>query len=245
MSNQTENTQESTQTTTQEEVKPLFSGTDSQGKERLFTDVEDVQKSWQSSQNFIKDTVNEKQNLEAKVAELEAQLNQSVKLEEALARLQTKEESPVTTTQTSNTSEATPQLDEEQLAQKILSMMESKQSATLQQQAIAKNQEESIEAAQAVYGQDYESKLRERAQDLGMSDEDIIKQAQSSPKVFKALFGLDKQTSNNFMPSSSYAKAPANNEKVELEFGGFTESQKMQSHMGNIQALMKKHGVRI
>jgi len=80
----------------QEEVKPLFGGTDSQGKERLFTTTEEAQQSWQSAQNFIKDKVDETKTMEARILDLEAKLNQSTKLEDALVQLKSKEESPVT-----------------------------------------------------------------------------------------------------------------------------------------------------
>ena len=107
-------TQETNQSQSQEEntplaqsapeaPKPLFSGIDSQGKERLFKDAEEAQQSWQSAQNFIKTKVDETKSLEAKVQELEAQLNQSKKLEDALEHLQSKGESPVSEQQPQQT----------------------------------------------------------------------------------------------------------------------------------------------
>lgn len=243
MSNQTENNLEANQPNSQEEVKPLFSGTDSQGKERLFTDVDDVQKSWQSSQDFIKNTVQEKQSLEEQVQELKAQLNQSLKLEDALAKLQTKEE-PTVNTDTSTPNETTPQLDIEQLKAELLSAVESKQTESALATQHSNNQQESIEAAKAVYGESYETKLREQAQALGMSDADIIQEAQTNPVKFKTLFGLNRTSTHNSMPSSSYTIPPESKE-VELKFGGFSQSQKVGNHYSNLEAIAKKHGIKL
>ena len=59
---------EANQPEVKEEVKPLFGGTDSQGKERIFQTTEEAQQSWQSAQNFIKDKVDESKSLEVRIA---------------------------------------------------------------------------------------------------------------------------------------------------------------------------------
>lgn len=237
--------QEANQPQTQEESKPLFSGIDSQGKERLFTDVEDAQKSWQSSQDFIKTTVTENKSLEARIQELEAQLNQSTKLDEALAQLQTKEETPVTEQQNQQTTESTPQLDVEQIETQLLDKIMGKLTQEQQKEVFAKNQQESIEAAKSVFGESYEDKLRSVAQDMGMSDTDIIQEAQSNPKRFKKLFGLERQQSTNFVPNSS-TSVPAKNTNVQLNLGkGFSAKDKLSSHLSDLQAIAKQKGLDI
>lgn len=230
---------------TQEEKKPLFGGVDSQGKERLFSTPEEAQQSWQSAQNFIKDTVTEKKSLESRIQELEAKLNQSTKLEDALAQLKTKEESPVTEEQPQQATETTPQLDMEQLEQQLTEKILSKLTASQQQEVFTRNQEESINAAQSVYGSAYEDKLREAAQELGMSDEDIIKEAQANPKRFKKLFNLDKQPNRNYGPSSGVTGLPAS-DKPSITFNkGFSSKDKLTSHLGNLQALAKARGLNV
>ena len=237
--------QEANQPQTQEESKPLFSGIDSQGKERLFTDVEDAQKSWQSSQDFIKNTVTENKSLEARIQELEAQLNQSTKLDEALAQLQTKEETPVTEQQSQQTTESTPQLDVEQIEAQLFDKLMGKLTQEQQKEVFAKNQQESIEAAKAVFGEAYEDKLRSVAQDMGMSDTDIIQEAQSNPKRFKKLFGLERQQSTNFVPNSS-TSVPAKNTNVQLNLGkGFSAKDKLSSHLSDLQTIAKQKGLDI
>lgn len=105
--------------------------------------------------------------------------------------------------QPSQTTETTPQLDVETLKQQLLQEVMGSLSTSQQQEVFSKNQNESIGAAQAIYGDSFEEKLRESAKDLGMSDEDIIKEAQANPKRFKKLFGLDKQPKTTYNPSNS------------------------------------------
>jgi hypothetical protein len=238
-------TQDANQAVQEEQVKPLFSGTDSQGKERLFTSTEEAQQSWQSAQNFIKDTVTDKKSLEARIQDLEAQLNQSTKLDDALAQLRTKEESPVIEEQPQQATESTPQLDMEALEQQLTDKILGRLTASQQQEVFTKNQEESINAAQQVYGSDYESKLRESAQELGMSDEDIIKEAQANPKRFKKLFNLERQTKSNLSPSNGITSMPKS-ETTPLTFNkGFSSKDRLGSHLGNLDAIAKAKGLNI
>ena len=237
-------TQETNQVEAQEEQKPLFSGIDSQGKERLFTNAEEAQQSWQSAQNFIKDTVSEKKSLEARIQELEASLNQSKKLEDALAELnQPKEETQVNEPNQQQTTETTPQVDVEQLKQQIRDEVLGSLTQAQQQEVFSKNQTESIEAAMAVYGDSYEEKLRQRAKELDMTDEDIIREAQSSPKRFKELFGLNKQTNKQYVPNGSVTGSPKLSDKPTLSGGnGFTTKQRLASHTADLEAIAKAKG---
>jgi len=238
-------TQEANQPQSQEESKPLFGGTDSQGKERLFRNPEEAQQSWQSAQNFIKDKVTESKTLESRIQELEAQLNQSTKLDDALKHLNTKEESPVNEEQTQQATESTPQFDMEQLEKQLTEKIMGRLSSSQQEEVFTKNTTESITAAQSIYGDAYEAKLRETAQELGMSDEDIIKEAQSNPKRFKKLFNLDKQTSQTLMPRNGITSFPKS-DKPAINFNkGFSSKDKLTSHLGNLEAIAKAKGLNI
>jgi len=239
-------TQESvTPTESQEENKPLFSGVDSQGKERLFSTAEEAQQSWQSAQNFIKDKVVETKTMEARIQELEAQLNQSKKLEDALAELKSKEETPVTEETNPQTTETTPQLDVEQIKAQLLEEVMGTLSKTQQEEVYGKNRTESIEAAKSVYGDSYEEKLRETAQELGMTDEEVVQEAQSNPKRFKKLFGLDKQQPKNYAPSGSVnLRATPQNDALNFQ-GGFTDRQRVDTALDNYRKLAKKNGIKL
>ena len=239
-------TQEANQAQSQEEtVKPLFRGTDSQGKERLFKSTEEAQQSWQSAQNFIKDTVSEKKSLESKIQELEARLNQSTKLDDALKQLQTKEDSPVNEEQTQQATETTPQLDVDQLRQQIANDIMGQLSETQQKEVYGKNEQESISAAQAVYGDSYEQKLRDAAKELGMSDADILKEAQSNPKRFKKLFNLDRQTKTNYTPSGSIS---GGTQKKDLSIDytrGFSDRQRVATSVENYRKIAESKGIKL
>ena len=236
---------EANQAISQDEVKPLFGGTDSQGKERLFSTTEEAQQSWQSAQNFIKDKVDETKTMEARILHLEAKLNQSTKLEDALAQLKTKEESPVTGQQLNQTTETTPQLDVETLKQQLLDEIMGKLSTSQQQEVYSQNQSESIGAAQAIYGDSYEQKLRESASELGMSDEDIIKEAQSNPKRFKKLFGLDKQPKTNYTPSNS-ASGFTQSKDTSLDFTrGFNDRSRVNTALDNYRKIAAAQGIKL
>lgn len=237
--------QESNQDTAQEEQKPLFSGVDSQGKERLFSTAEEAKESWQNAQNFIKDKVGETKTLEARIQELEAQLNQSTKLEDALNQLKQKEESPVTEQSQQQTTETTPQLDVEQLKQQLTQEIMGSLTQAQQEEVYSKNKAESIEAAKAVFGDAYESKLRESAQELGMSDEDIIQEAQSNPKRFKKLFGLDRQQSKSYTPSGSVNMSGKQQDNALNFTGGFTDGQRITNAQDNYRKIAQKHGIKL
>ena len=238
-------TQEANQALSQEEVKPLFSGTDSQGKERLFSSTEEAQQSWQSAQNFIKDKVSETKTLESRIQELEAQLNQSTKLEDALKQLKNKEESPVIEEQTQQATESTPQLDVDQLTQQITESILGKLTSDQQKEVFSKNEQESISAAQAVYGDSFEEKLRQSAKDLGMSDADILKEAQSNPKRFKKLFNLDREQKTNYTPSGSIS-GMSQTADTTLNFSrGFTERNRVATALDNYRKIAVAQGIKL
>ena len=187
----------------------------------------------------------ESKTLESKIQELEAQLNQSTKLDDALKHLNTKGQSPVNDEQTQQATESTPQFDIEQLKKQLTEDIMSNLSASQQKEVFTNNTTESITAAQSIYGDAYEAKLRETAQELGMSDEDIIKEAQSNPKRFKKLFNLDKQQSRTFTPSNGISSLPLS-DKPSISFNkGFSSKDKLTNHLGNLEALAKAKGLNI
>jgi hypothetical protein len=239
-------TQEANQAQSQEEtIQPLFKGVDSQGKERLFTNTEEAQQSWQSAQNFIKDTVADKKSLESRIQELEAQLNQSTKLDDALKQLNTKEESPVNEEQTQQATETTPQLDVDQLTQQITESILGKLTSDQQKEVFGKNEQESISAAKAVYGDSFEEKLRQSAKDLGMSDADILKEAQSNPKRFKKLFNLDRQQKTNYTPNGSVSGFPQSKD-LSIDFSrGFTAKQRVSTSIDNYRKIAEARGIKL
>lgn len=228
----------------EQEVKPLFGGTDSFGNERIFKTTEDAQKSWQSSQDFIKSQVEETNQLKARIQELEATAQQGTKLDEALELLNKKAESNVTDNSNQQTNVSNPSLDIEalkkELTQEILGGLDAKQQETV----FVKNEQESIQAAKSVFGDTFETELRNKASALGMSDNDIIQEARANPTKFKALFGLNKQSNPTFVPTTS--GVPPKGKNLELNLNPcFNQADKVKANIDNFRKIAEAGGIKV
>ena len=191
-----------------------------------------------NADSFIEQLKAESKTKDDELAQLRAQIDQSTKLDDALARINSQGTSEAISQET-----PTSAIDIEALKKELLgSMSESlsqKDKAALSQ----KNQEDSISAAQAVYGDSYESKLRERATQLGMSDADIISEASANPIKFKSLFGLDKQSQTSPSPSFGASVPRNNNEAPVLKLGGFSTTDKVNNLKETFASFAKARGV--
>lgn len=179
------------------------------------------------------------------LAQLRAQLDQATKLEDALARLQsTEQDNSSQPTSTTNT-----EVDLESLSQSLESKLSEKLESSLDQRdriiRESENEKASMVAAQKVFGEDYETKLREKAKALDMNDKDILDEARKSPAKFKALFGLDRKVEPSVSPNSTMNLA---NRKPDenLDFGQkFTSRDKRAKSLNNMSAIADKLGVKI
>jgi hypothetical protein len=191
-----------------------------------------------SADSFIEQLKAEGKTKDAELAQLRAQIDQSTKLDDALARMNSQG-----TSETPNREAPTSAIDIEALKKELLGTMSATLSKKEQDTLSQKNQEDSISAAQAVYGDSYESKLRERAKQLGMSDADIISEASANPIKFKSLFGLDKQNSTS--PSLNFGGSVPrnNNEATVLKLGGFSTTERVNNMKETFDSYAKKHGV--
>lgn len=191
-----------------------------------------------NADSFIEQLKAEGKTKDDELAQLRAQIDQSTKLDDALARMTSQG-----TGETPNQEAPTSAIDIEALKKELLGSMSETLSQKEKDTLSQKNQETSISAAQAVYGDSYESKLREKAKQLGMSDEDIITEASANPIKFKSLFGLDKQ--NQTSPSPSFgSNAPRNNNEAPvLKLGGFSTTDKVNNLKETFASFAKAHGV--
>ena len=191
-----------------------------------------------NADSFIEQLKAEGKTKDTELAQLRAQIDQSTKLDDALARMNSQGQSEAPSQEA-----PTSAIDIEALKKELLGSMSDslsqKEKATLSQ----KNQEDSISAAQLVYGDSYESKLREKAKQLGMSDADIISEASANPTKFKALFGLNKTNQSNPSPSFGNNAPRNNNEAPVLNFGGFSTSDRVKSVKQTFDSYAKKYGV--
>ena len=191
-----------------------------------------------NADSFIEQLKAEGKTKDDELAQLRAQIDQSTKLDDALARMNSQG-----TGETPNQEAPTSAIDIEALKKDLLGTLSETLSKKEQDNLSQKNQETSISAAQAVYGDSYESKLREKAKQLGMSDADIITEASANPIKFKSLFGLDKQ--NQTSPSPSFgSNAPRNNNEAPvLKLGGFSTTDKVNNLKETFASFAKAHGV--
>jgi hypothetical protein len=217
---------------TADKAQPLFTI-----GERNFSKDDAVNKIT-SADSFIEQLKTEGKTKDAELAQLRAQIDQSTKLDDALARMNSQG-----TSETPNQEAPTSAIDIEALKKELLGTMSETLSKKEQDTLSQKNQEDSISAAQAVYGDSYESKLRERAKQLDMSDADIISEANANPKKFKSLFGLDKQNTTSPSPNFGNSAPRNNNESLVLNLGGFSTSEKVSNLKKTFDSYAKKYGV--
>lgn len=240
--------QESGQATpAQQEATPLFTGTDAQGKERLFTDANDAQKSWQSSQDFIKTLQTENGNKDAQIAQLQAQLDQSTKLDEALSQLQGQQQM-----QQQQTTDTPTQMDVEALTAELMKKAQEAAASSVTnmkaQEMQQANRNASMQAAQALYGSEFESKLREKGQQMGLDDNAIVQMADSNPALFKKTFDLEPKQGQSLSPDGVLNTSGFNNVKapelknLSKQWGATARVGAVEQNMAAVQKMLNESG---
>lgn len=200
MSDQTQNPGQADQAE-QEAPKPLFTVGD-----RQYT-PEDAVKKIQNADNHISTLEQERKADKDRIAALEAELAKmqdlDTKLDSALNTLGQQEK----TTETTNPVDIN-KLKEE-LLKEVADLTLNTVSSVEQTKIANQNRTANIQAAQNVYGSEYETKLRELGQKFGYNDEGIQKLAEGSPELFKQIFGLNQQPKPKVTPSSSFTGVPS------------------------------------
>ena len=167
-------------------------------------DVESAKTKIEHADKHVQTVESEASELRKKVEQLEAQLANSSKLDQVLETLQANQ----VATPTSTEGNTTQSVDKEALMQELLGQIapkiEETFSARQRQEQLAKSFEDTVKLAQERYGSEYESKLREQGNELGMSDADIREMASTKPEAFKRLFGLKQgKVASQATPQSS------------------------------------------
>lgn len=222
-------------------VQPLFSV-----GERNY-DAESAKTKIINADQHINTIETENATLKQQLAEAQAQLDQSVKLEEALAKLK---EQPV---QTPATPTAQPEpVDVEALKQQILQQAQDSAIQSINQvraQEIATaNETESMKAAQRLYGSEFETKLREKGAELGMNDEAIRGMAKSNPVLFKKAFGLEGNHNVHVNPDGSVNPAGLSDVKtpeiksLSKQWGSSAKVEALNANVAAVDKLISDHG---
>jgi hypothetical protein len=181
------------------QTKPLFTVGDRE------YDVDAAVTKIKSADTFIDTLKNESKQKDQEIANLQAQLDQAKKLEDALEAL--KQKSSQGESNMSDNTGATTTVDIEALKQELLK--QAREAATnsvtsfKQQEIAAANQSESVGAAKSRYGSEYETKLREMGAQLGLDDTAIDAMAKSNPALFKQTFGLNSKNNTGLYPDGS------------------------------------------
>ena len=228
----TKDTQDTADQATEQAV-PLFTIGDRQfNKEDAVTKIT-------NADSFIDQLKAEGKQKDEELAQLWAQVDQSTKLDDALARMNNSQG----TSEASSQETPTSAIDVEALKQELLASMSTSLADSEKGKQAEKNQLDSISAAQAVFGDGYESKLREKAKELGMSDNDIILEASANPTKFKALFGLNKN--NSTTPTPSFGGRPPSNTSgtPTLKLGGFNAQQRVSNLKDTFASFAKAKGI--
>ena len=191
-----------------------------------------------NADSFIEQLKAEGKTKDDELAQLRAQIDQSTKLDDALARMNSQG-----TGETLNQEAPTSAIDIEALKKELLGSMSESLSKKEKDTLSQKNQETSISAAQAVYGDSYEIKLREKAKQLGMSDADIISEASANPTKFKALFGLNNNKQSNPSPSFGGAVPRGNTNERVFKLGGFSTQDQVNNMKETLTSYAKASGV--
>lgn len=148
---------------------------------------EDAAKKIENADKFIETLKQERsqdterlQTLEAQLAELTSKLDTATKLDDVLnSKRSSQEEKPAEQT-------TPPAVDTDALLAEF-----KKRIAEEEQQGVkSKNLSTAVEQAASKYGDSWQTKLKERGQELGMDEVAIQSMAETSPKAFAELFKL-------------------------------------------------------
>ena len=170
--------------------------------EREFSSPDEVIKKFEHADTYIQELKQKTQTQEERLAELEAKLAQSTKIEDAMQYVQNQQQGQQAqgenTTQPQQNVE--PQFDEKSFLDKVKQEIRNEQ---LQQEREA-NLRKIHEVSKAKYGNDYINKFMEKAKAEGLdfNDPNELKEfAMSRPKTFTKLFGLTSESKPSPAPT--------------------------------------------
>ena len=188
----------------------------------------------------------DKARLEELEAKLKSQSDLEAKLDEALSKVGQGSQGS-----SNQSAGSTDPVDIQELRRQVLTEAVKAASETTsqmkQQEIQLANQQANIELAKKKFGDQYEAKLREEAQKLGMSDADIQNLAMGGTETFKRLFNLNTQASpSESSPTGSYrsgfrsSSVPSNLPDPTKAFTAADRTRLMQERL---EAKLKQHGL--
>lgn len=193
-STQTQQPNSNGQPSQNEQLATLLASVKNENGEQKYRTVEDALKALQHSQTYIPELKNSLTQTQAQLQEAQAQAAKITELEKALDAL----------TQNNRSQEITPQgLSEEQIADLVTRTL-----SKSQQQAVAKeNHTKVVSIMAAQFGDKAEALFYGKAQELGMSKEEINALAAKAPQAALKLLGVDAAANTNKGVPSTFNSA--------------------------------------
>lgn len=205
-------------------------------------DVEAAKTKIEHADKHVQTIEGDNAKLRQEVEQLRAQVASASKLDQVLDTLQANQVANPTSTE-GNT---TPSVDKEALLQELLDQLDSKIEGTLtakqQQQRAQKAMEEVASVAQAKYGSEYETILRQKGAELGYNDAEIVEFATTKPEAFKRLFGLEQgKVASQGSPSSSVVVNNQTQGEVQPDVSSLFSGWSKTDQLANLQELRKQY----
>lgn len=179
------------------------------GEDKKFKDVESLAKGKYQSDHYIETLTRSLDELREDYKKLSEQYNSGPKLEELLDRLEKAQQPPTSRDNTPTSNEdTTPKYDP--------ATVESLISSKIQQYEQTKKESDNFKAVQDKvkerFGSNFKDVLKQKADALGLGDEDVNKLARTNPNFFFKTFDVDETNVENF-------QAPP---RSDLNTGNFT-----------------------
>lgn len=161
------------------------------GEGKKFKTQEDLARGKIESDTFI-------QRLQSEMTELRKDLNERVRMEELLERLETARSNDGT-----NSNESNQLSGDRPNSPDLETIIEQKLSKREQQKTAKENVAEVRKALEKHFGEDYEAKLKAKAEELQLTVAELNDWAKKSPKAFLELVGVREQRGGMYTPPTS------------------------------------------
>ncbi|QZI86148.1 hypothetical protein PODOV061v2_0004 [Vibrio phage 172P1] len=205
-------------------------------------DAESARTKIENADQFINTLKTEKDSvtsentvLQQENARLQAQLDQSAKLEDALSMF-TQQQQQQTPDVTTTPQVETPSLDVEALKQQVMADVLNQVQAKEAAKTHEVNFGQSMSAAQNAFGSDVATKLQERGAQLGMTPQAIDQLAKTQPAVFNELF-IPKAPTSPASPDGRYSNHAETATNLDAVLDDWTDRDKFWSSQSKAESL--------
>jgi len=185
-------------------------------------DFQKILKQNQHGQQFIDTLKSEKEQMADRLKALEEELQTKSSMEELLEQMRVQPNNP------DQPGPTAPPVDESELLAKLEQQVFDKLTAQQQQAQQKQNWDSVVDALQAKHGEKYQDYVTTKAQELGLTQDQVIEMGATTPK---ALLGLmDVQSSTGPAPTRSSERAP-NYDPLDLQETQYEKVARLQRNI--------------